>query len=447
MEPSQDTAVKDQEQAQPAGSYTVLCVDDEANILGSLRRLFRPEGYRLLTAESGAAGLAILEAEPVDLVISDMRMPEMNGAQFLEQVRARWPDTVRLLLTGYADIGSTIEAINKGQIYRYLSKPWDDNDMLITVRQALERKAMERENQRLTALTRRQNEELRELNTHLETKVKERTAELQRTLDALSAANEKLKGNFLTTIKVFSTLMGLRFGDKAGRARQVTELARRLALKLGLEPAAVQDVTFAGMLKDVGKLALPDELLTRPEQGLRTEEFAVLRKYPLKGEAALMAIEELRGAAKLLRSHRERFDGMGYPDGLRGLAIPQGARILALAHDYEALQAGMLINKRLSSADALTFIQEGRGKRYDPQVVDAFFGIQGAPPEPPRGREIALRPGELKASMVLSRDILSRDGVLLLSADYIIDQNLIGQLKNFEETEGVPMTIHVRADR
>ena len=103
---------------------TLLFVDDEANILSSLKRLFRPLGYRIFTAESGAQGLEIMERETVDLVVSDMRMPEMNGAQFLEKVREKWPETVRILLTGYAEIGATIEAINKGQIYRYISKPW-----------------------------------------------------------------------------------------------------------------------------------------------------------------------------------------------------------------------------------------------------------------------------------------------------------------------------------
>jgi response regulator RpfG family c-di-GMP phosphodiesterase len=140
--------------AKPA---RILCVDDEPNILSSLRRLFRPQGYQVFTAESGAEGLKLLEAEQVDVVISDMRMPEMDGARFLEQVRARWPDTLRMLLTGYADIQSILDAINRGEIYRYITKPWDDNDILLIVRHALERKALEVEKQRLEALTQEQN--------------------------------------------------------------------------------------------------------------------------------------------------------------------------------------------------------------------------------------------------------------------------------------------------
>ena len=128
-----DTALTVHTSAQPA---TLLCVDDEANILSALKRLFRPHGYRVLTALSGEQGLKLLGETGVDLVISDMRMPEMDGASFLEQVRQRWPDTMRILLTGYSDITSTIAAVNRGEIYRYIAKPWLDDDVLLAVRQA-----------------------------------------------------------------------------------------------------------------------------------------------------------------------------------------------------------------------------------------------------------------------------------------------------------------------
>jgi response regulator RpfG family c-di-GMP phosphodiesterase len=175
----------------PAGVAppTLLCVDDEPNILSSLRRLLRPQGYRILTAESGAEGLAILETQNVDLVISDMRMPMMDGAHFLAEVRQRWPNAVRLLLTGYSDIPSILDAINRGEIYRYIAKPWDDNDMLLMVHGALERSALLREKQRLEALTLQQNEELKALNRDLEARVKTRTRELSQSNDALLAAN------------------------------------------------------------------------------------------------------------------------------------------------------------------------------------------------------------------------------------------------------------------
>jgi len=172
---------------------TLLFVDDEPSILSSLQRLFRPRGFKILTAESGEAGLAMLDKQPVDLVISDMRMPNMDGAQFLEKLREKSPETVRLLLTGYADVTATINAVNKGEIYRHISKPWDDNDIVLIVKQALEHKVLRGEHQRLLALTRKQNDELKDLNAELERRVVERTAEIEQVNRFLKLANDKLK--------------------------------------------------------------------------------------------------------------------------------------------------------------------------------------------------------------------------------------------------------------
>ncbi|HSI23610.1 MAG TPA: HD domain-containing phosphohydrolase [Methylophilaceae bacterium] len=424
---------------------TLLFVDDESNILASLRRLFRPLGYRILIAESGAQGLAIFDSETIDLVISDMRMPEMDGAQFLEQVRLKSPDTIRILLTGYADISSTIDAINKGQVYRYIAKPWEDNDICLTVRHALEQKMLAREKERLEALTLKQNEELKDLNANLEEKVKARTEEVRQTMGFLEVAHEKLKKSFLTSIRVFANLMELREGEMTGHSRRVADLARKLALKMGMSEVEAQEVMVAALLHDIGKIGLPDKLLHKPFTMLDEEERTAVVKHPVVGQTALMALEQLHGAAKLIRSHHERFDGLGFPDHLAGLAIPLGARVLAVANEYDAVQLGHVMSKRLNAQDALVFIREGRGKRYDPQVVDAFIAIMGGDGEgAAKGGEIVLPVGDLKSGMVLARDLITRDGMLLLARDYVLDEPLVDQLKSYERTEGHTMTVHVK---
>lgn len=439
------------EPAEPlaeAATATLLCVDDEQNILSALRRLFRSDGYRVLTATSGDAGIHLLESESVDLVISDMRMPEMDGARFFEQVSSRWPDTLRILLTGHADIAPTIEAINQGRIFRYISKPWDDQEVRLIVRHALERKQLEHDKRRLEALTQRQNEELQALNASLEARVEERTAELRLAHDALAVANEKLKTGFLTSIKVFSNLIELSEGARPGHSRRVADLSRRIAVKIGLGRGATQDVMVAGLLHDIGMIGLPDALLAKPGSQMNTAELSLFKKHPLKGESALMALEDLRVAARLLRSHHERHDGFGYPDGLRGPIIPIGARILALANDYDGLQIGSLGPKRLSAEEARAFIQQSSGKRYDPQVVKAFLALfDGDGKDAPAGLELLLAPEDLKPGMVLSRDLISREGALLLSADFLLDAGLIKQIKGFASSEDDRVLIHVRADR
>ena len=425
---------------------TLLFVDDEPSILSSLQRLFRPKGYKILTAESGETGLAALDAQRVDLVISDMRMPKMDGAQFLEKVRQKTPETMRLLLTGYADITSTIDAINRGEIYRHISKPWDDNDILLIVKKALEHKALRGENQRLLALTQRQNDELKDLNSGLEKRIQERTSEIEQVNSFLKLANDRLKQNFLVSIKVFSGLIELREGAVAGHARRVADMARRIAKRMALPIQAQQDVFVAALLHDIGKIGFSDELLSKPTSKLVNEDLVGYRKHALSGEAALMPLVELQGVAKIIRSHHERFDGEGFPDGLLGSAIPLGASILAVANDYDGFQIGILTARRYTADEAKILLQQGNGKRYDPKVIDAFLDVIGKPHEDV-GRYRELPASELMPGMVSGKDILSRDGSLLLAADYVLDAIIVRQIQTYATREGIHLLVSIRTDK
>jgi response regulator RpfG family c-di-GMP phosphodiesterase len=426
---------------------SLLLVDDEASILSSLRRLLRPAGYRIHVAESGKAGIAILEREHIDLVISDMRMPEMDGARFLEHVRKHWPDVVRLLLTGYADVGSTIEAINRGEIYRYIAKPWDDNDLTLIIRDALEHRRLQAENAKLHALTAQQNAELKDLNSSLERKVGERTAELEQANDSLKRVNERLKHNFLVSIKTFSGLMELRGGGVAGHSRRVADLARKLADRLGIDAKGQQDIFLAGLLHDIGKIGFSDAMLAKPVVKMNGEEIAHYRKHAIAGESALMPLDELKDAARIVRSHHERFDGLGFPDGLKGESIPAGARILAVVNDFDGLQIGTRIEKRLGRDDALAMLMRSRAKRYDPQVADAFFEMLGGVAQEPPSRDVAVAAADLQVGMVLARDLVGRDGALLLAADYILDPSLVRQIQEYARREGIALFLHVHPDK
>ena len=433
---------------------TLLFVDDEPSILSALRRLFRPQGYRILVAEGGAAGLAILEQENVDLVISDMRMPEMDGATFLKQVRNRWPQAVRILLTGYADMTSTVAAINEGEIYRYIAKPWDDVEIVKTVKDVLERQQLEKENRRLTALTQSQNEELKVLNASLEQKVAERTAALQQALSQVEQAHGELKKSFITTVQVFAGLIELRsnqsnqtgIGGLGGHGKRVADMARHVAQRLGKNDSEVQQIMLAGLLHDIGKLGLPDDLLRKPFNVLNPEQRALVVKHPVIGQNILMAIERFREVALVVRHHHENFDGSGYPDRLAGIAIPQGSRILAVANDYDALPLGTLVQRPLRPEEALEFLNDNRGKRYDPTVVDTFVKyIAETRKDGPK--ELPLRTMHLKAGMVLSRDLPHPDGYLLLAKGSALTADIIGQLVKLEQTEQFHLTVHIRQEQ
>ena len=415
-------------QAQEAFVPTILCVDDEPNILSSLRRLFRPHGYRVLVAESGAAGLALLEQEQVELVISDMRMPQMDGAQFLEQVRLRWPDTMRLLLTGYSDVQSILAAINRGEIHRYITKPWDDNDILLIVRHALERRDLEQ-------LAARQNEELRLLNASLEAKVEARTREIAK-------ANERLKSNFITTIKILASMIEMRDANLAGSSRRVADIARRIAVKMGLDAKETQEVFIAGLLHDIGKVGFPDDMLSVPVNKLSGERLGQFRRHPTRAAELLMPLEDLKGVSAILAAQAERFDGQGFPHGKTGFSIPLGARILALAADYDNLQHGVMVERELRPDQAKQLVYDSTGKRYDPSVVDAFRQlIDGYSPE--AVHDLPVLTGELVPGMTLSRDLVTREGLMLLPAEHVLDERMIAQLVDYESKCDYRLAIRV----
>jgi response regulator RpfG family c-di-GMP phosphodiesterase len=424
----------------------VLLVDDEINVLNALRRVLRPCSYEVLTAENGDTAIAQFESRPIDLIVSDMRMPGMSGAQLLAQVHERWPTTMRILLTGYADIESAISAINNGGIFRYISKPWNELDLIATLQQALEISGLQHEKNRLEKLTHAQNEELRELNASLEEKVKKRTEELQIANQEISLAMEKLKKNFFVTVQVLSNLLEMRAPSLAGHGRRVADVAKRIATKMHLPADLVHDILLAGLLHDIGKIGYSDEMLLKPVSKMTADEVGLAHKHPLNGAGALMSLPDMRGVAEIIRGHHERWDGQGYPSNLSGLNIPIGARILALANDYDAVQLGTLSAKRMNITEAKAYVIEGRKFRYDPTVVDAFSELIGRTPVVVKSaEELRLRAAQLKVGMVLARDLFSPDGILLLSTEYVLDEMLVKQLNEFEQAVGKPLVICIKS--
>ncbi len=450
--------------AAPAAAK-VLCVDDEPNILLTLRRLFRASGFVVRIADSGSAALDMLKDEPADVVISDMRMPFMNGAAFLEQVRIRWPETMRILLTGQADAAGLTEVINSGQIHRYIAKPWDDADIVAQVRQAADHKIREQERLRLQSLASSRNEELKALNASL-------AQDVNATKESLTSANERLKSNFVVSLKVFSSLIETRRKQMVGHARRVADLARKLAARLQLEPALVHEVFVAGLLHDVGKLAFTDELLDTPVASMNAQQLEQYRLHPTRAEELLMPLQDLRGAAASIAAQLERFDGTGYPRQLQGRAILVGARILAVCSDYDNLQIGVLAPRLLTAHEALGVIERSAGKRYDSWVLEAFSGLMRGKPvkvsvtTPQKGTQpvAAAEPAKavnavnvaeesddmqvnadtLTVGMVLSRDLMSPSGLMMLPSGHAIDKRLTQKMLDFEKTDGVALTIFVR---
>lgn len=424
----------------------ILLVDDEVNVVSSLKRLLRHEDYHIDVAPGGQQALEILERSQVDLIISDARMPGMDGATFLAQVQARWPDCMRILLTGYADLSMTVKAINEGRIYRYISKPWDDEELRTVIRQALHFRHLERERKRLELLTLEQNERLQELNASLEQRVQDRTAELKQTADWLDLAYADLKKSYVTATQVFSSLLNLRISKDRHTNVQVLALVKAYCEHHAVPEKASSDLAMAASLYNIGKLTWDDQLLARPTDLLREGDKANYMKYPTLGASLLMALEPLQEAARIIRHHQERWDGAGFPDRLREDDIPFGSRLLKLAVDFIELQKGVFLNRKLSREDALMVLEKYAGRLYDPRLSPQFVEIcRTHAPDLQQAKPgmLALDTRRLEPGMVMARNLHSDSGMLLLNEGKELTKELIERLTAFEKNEGSSYTIVV----
>ncbi len=419
--------------------FAVLVVDDEPNIVSALRRMLRANGYQVQTAPGGAEALKLLEQTAVDLIISDMRMPEMNGAEFLRRSRERVPEAVRILLTGYADIGSTIAAVNEGEIFRYVSKPWNDEALLGTLRDGLARKQLERERDRLLATVTRQHHELQQHAMLLEQRVAERTQALSRTHAELQASHDVAHDGFLGTLRMLSHLLDQRAGLARGCGRAAASLVQGIGPTVGLTADAVQEAFHAALLEDLGRMGLPDRLLDVPLTSLNGEDKRRLQAVPLAAEAYLVAMPSLVGAGRVLHHLGERWDGKGEPDGLQGNAIPAGSRLLRVVSEYERLKAGCIESRRFSDADAQRWLRNGSGTRYDALMVDALEAWLAAAQSNPRSRltVAALAPG-----MVLAHDLIV-GGALLVPQGRSLDARLIAALAQLERRQEIKLELEI----
>lgn len=231
-------------------AHTLLCIDDEPNILSALKRLLRKENFRLLTANSGKAGLQILAENKVHVVVSDQRMPEMSGTEFLREVKAAYPDIIRIILTGYTDVDSISEAINEGHLYKFFLKPWNDHNLKLEIRQALEQYDLLQDNKRLHDQVFQKNEELKKVNENLEQIILERTQSLEFQNRALQISHAILDDIPLPILGISSEMMVV-MANKAARQN----MGHERQIEVGDSVVDCFDETVeAGLLRCLGNL-------------------------------------------------------------------------------------------------------------------------------------------------------------------------------------------------
>jgi len=425
----------------------VLFVDDEENILKSLKRLLMDEEIDIYTANSGELGLEVLRNTPgVDLIVSDQRMPGLTGSEFLRQSRDIVPDALRIMLTGYADINATIDAINKGGAFRYINKPWDDDEMIRTIRDSVRQCHLLAENRRLSALVEKQNEELKEWNGNLKSRVLEQTAAIRIRNDELSGLSNKLQEEYENCLKAFFGLVELRDRELGSHSRQVTRLSVMIAEGMNLPEAEIKLIRMGAMLHDIGKIGISDALLRKDMEGMNANELEEYRMHAVRGQATLDSIRDLRPAGLLIRHHHENFDGTGYPDRLMKGDIPVGARIIALADHVDRLFTGNRVDNAIERS--LESAGKELGKKFDPALFpnleQMVKGVYGELLTKTGVKEMELQINELREGMLVAREVRSGTGILLLGVGESLDMVKIQALRRYNKIDPPKKGILVR---
>ena len=401
----------------------MLFVDDEPSILASVRRCLRREPYQVLLAGSAAEGMQILESRRaaegqaplkvrpaltgVAVVVSDQRMPEVSGSEFLARVREKYPSTTRIILTGQSDIRAAIDAINEGEVYRYLTKPWDDDELKAVLRDAVERFDLTEQNRELGELTLQQNEELGGLNARLRNAITE-------------------------SLTLLTGLLELRSSTVGAHSTRVALLSRRLSSSLGLDEAWLMDVAVAATLHDIGKVGMPDRILRRPPDMLTSREREMLGRHPVLGEGMARRVHAFSRAATMVRHHHENCDGSGYPDGLVRKDIPLGARIVAVADAYDHELNSREAFRAATPERAWLAVGERAPDRLDPEILARLReSVSGGGDGAGRNAEVGLRLSEVEPGMILARNILNTGGVMLLPKGTRVTGDLIERLKAY----------------
>lgn len=328
----------------------ILVVDDEEAIREVISTLLDAQGFQCTTSSNGKLGLEAFRKDTFDLVLSDIVMPEMDGLKLLSELRLDDPDVPVIMVTAMHDISIALEAIRAGA-YDYILKPFEKDQLYLSVRRALEHRNLVLEN--------------RTYQSDLEQLVAERTQQL-------SIALQDLEQSYDYTLEALGGALDAKDAETEGHCQRVTAFTITIARAMGVEKGLLRHIARGAFLHDIGKMGVPDVILTKPGP-LTSEEREIMRRHCDIGFAVLERIPFLKEAAEIVLSHQECYDGSGYPRGLKGEQIPLGARIFAVADTLDAMISDRPYRKALPISAAREEIQRFSGKQFDPRVVEVFM--------------------------------------------------------------------------
>ncbi len=316
--------------------HTILAVDDEQNNLSLIKRTLR-NNYNILLASSGEEALQVVKerGKDISLIVSDQKMPFMEGTEFFKKISDTYPHIIKILLTGHSNIDILVEAINECHLFQYILKPFEPEQLCMIVETGI--------------------------------KKYELSASKTQILRDLSEL-------FYKTIKSIAQALDAKDKYTHGHSLRVTLYSLALAKTLNLPDDLLEEIETTGLLHDIGKIAIPEKILLKPGK-LTDEEYKIIKSHPELGEKLVNGIEKLKLISSWLKSHHERYDGKGYPEGLAGEQIPISSRIIAIADTYDAMTSSRSYRAALSHQEAINEIARCSGTQFDPKLAELFTGI------------------------------------------------------------------------
>jgi len=414
------------------GAPTILIVDDEPVVLTALKFTLEREGFHIVACTSPLKALAILNERDFSVIISDQRMPEMMGLDFLIESRRIRPHCSRVLITAVLALPTIVDAINKGEIFRFLAKPWLREELVATVRNAVQRHDLVTHNDALQKQTQLLNAQLRDANAALEAKV----ADLEQQTLRLDAANRELASSYENSLELCRRILTTYDPVLGGQAKAIVDFAAQMAGTDQFTDAERHALRTAAWLCDLGLIGMPREVLrafrSKPDQ-LSERERGMVHNHPIYGQTLAALVDSRAEVGEVIRAHHEHYDGTGYPDGLAAEGIPWAARCLAVAVGF--------VESGLPKSAAIDAILAKSGSAFDPEAVRLFLKVSNLVQLPKQVREIMLH--ELEPGMVLANGIYSPHGLLLIGEGQALSPGTIAKIRSHNQVTPISQRLLV----
>jgi len=338
----------------------ILVIDDEEVICNLIRDTLTDKGYSVAVNQDAKSGIETVKQNSFDVIFVDLKMPEIDGLTMLERIKQLDSDNTVIMITGYPSFETVRESLHLGA-FDYITKPFNLEELIFTIRRAISFRRLNLENKRLM-------EQLAQENIILEEKVLERTKDLRNLY-------QELQATYLRTIKALAQTIDARDHYTHSHSENVTKYAVTIAQEMKLSAKEVDEIRQACELHDLGKIGIHDYVLDKPAK-LTSQEWEEVRLHSLKGAEILESLKFLNGIIELIRQHHERYDGKGYPYGLKGESIHLGARIIAVADAFDAMISERPYREKpFTKQEAIEQVKKNSGTQFDPQIVEEFLKI------------------------------------------------------------------------